>query len=92
MKTIELTITEEDLKLATKEYAGTGMISCCCLVFQAAKRTGLNPVTCSMDRLTCGLIHERTVFNIDSEGVKVTTLEPNEWHKYVGHKLTLTES
>jgi len=84
---IQLTITPEDLALAQKEKLTRASMCCCCLVFQAAKRVGLEPVNCAISVLST----KTNDYQINTDGRKITLSKSVDWPTHVGKSFTLTQ-
>ncbi len=89
MKTIELTITQEDLERAQKESVPReGNCWCCCLVYQAGKRAKLEPEGVGFFTVNT----KTSKYTLDNRGRRVTSSTARNWPKFVGTTFTLTEN
>jgi hypothetical protein len=87
MKTIELTITQEDLEKAQKEKAAGQSMNCCCLIFQASKRAGIKPKSCGLLNV---LAEGGNYLVYDCQAKNIAKAYDDEWPKFVGTTFTLT--
>ncbi len=85
---IELVITPEDLAKAQQEHIpASGNIICSCLVYQAARRAGLNPINCRYHH-----VHTKaSSYALDLQGRVITHARHEDWPDFIGRKFTLTE-
>jgi hypothetical protein len=79
---MKTTITRDDFDKAIKESSRKD-VCCCCLVFQAAKRIGLDPSSCGYYDIILK-DGRRVVF---SDAVDITMSARGEWLGFVGREI-----
>lgn len=77
---MELTIIEEDRVNALRDWAAGKLLLESCMVFHAAKRTGINPVEVSLYHIGT---EDYKSFDLDQEGKRITGLGRSEWKDVV---------
>jgi len=86
---IKITITKEDLENANKESENALNYCRSCLIFQAAKRKGLEPTVCHISRIYC---RNNKTFDIDQAGREITCSTAKNWGRFVGTEFFITPS
>ena len=87
-KPIHLRITKADLTNAQKEYKECEKVSCSCLVYQVAKRKGIDVFAVGFSRLRST---ENKRYELSPNGQKITEARVSDWPSLVGVRFSITE-